>query len=164
MQYKPEVDEARRTGNNCRMDETTFGEHATRMWEGVPEHFKKRIKNVALLIEDVPSDAIREAEGLLEGDTLLGLYQGVPNTLRGEGYGIGMTLPDTITLYRLPIVEEAEENRRESETIEEAVLRVARETLWHEVGHYFGLSEEEIHAREEEGTNVFTNAHPSPEV
>jgi len=134
-----------------------FEERAYRMWEGVPPRFKERIVNVALLIEEAPSEEILREEGIEEG-SLLGLYQGIPNTLRGEGYGVGLTMPDTITLYRLPILEEAEEDRREGESMEDAIVRVTAETLWHEVGHYFGLTEEEIHAREEEGTNAFTGA------
>jgi predicted Zn-dependent protease with MMP-like domain len=137
------------------MQEKAFSEIVYRMWEGVPPSFKERIINVALLVEDEPSEDVRQEEGLLEGDTLLGLYQGIPNTLRGEGYGVGMTLPDTITLYRLPILEEAAEDRRPEESEEDSIRRVIAETLWHEVGHYFGLSEEEIHEREAEGTNAF---------
>ena len=139
------------------MNEEEFSDIAYRMWEGVPPLFKERIVNVALLIEDKPSDDVRKEEGLLEGDTLLGLYQGIPNTLRGEGYGVGMTMPDTITLYRLPILEEAAEDRRPGEPEEDSIRRVIAETLWHEVGHYFGLSEAEIHEREVEGTNAFQN-------
>lgn len=125
------------------MEEEDFSELAYRMWENVPSPFKERIRNVALCIED-------ETE-----EDLLGLYQGIPLTERGEGYGIGMTLPDTITLYRLPILAEAAEDIKDGESEADAIHRVVAETLWHEVGHYFGLSEEEIHRREEEGTNVF---------
>jgi len=140
------------------MDVQEFSDTAYRMWEGVPPSFKERIVNVALLIEDEPDEEVVLEEGLDESHTLLGLYKGIPNTLRGEGYGVGMTLPDTITLYRLPILKAAKEDKEESETSEEAIYRVLRETLWHEVGHYFGLSEEEIHEREEEGTNAFSGA------
>ena len=136
------------------MESDAFADLVYRMWEGVPEPFKSRIKNVALLVADEPTEAVLREEGITEG-TLLGLYQGIPNTLRGEGYGVGPTLPDTITLFRLPILDEAQEDRRDTETGEEAIRRVIAETLWHEVGHYFGLSEEEIHEREQEGTNAF---------
>ena len=136
------------------MNETEFSDLATALWNRVPEKFKQRIQNVALLIEDEPSIRVREEEGLGEGDTLLGLYQGIPQTLRGEGYGVGPTLPDTITLYRLPILRAAEEDAS-GESLREHIVRVTAETLWHEIGHYVGLSEEEIHEREEEGTNMF---------
>lgn len=141
------------------MDHDAFSDIAYGMWENVPSPFKERIINVALLIEDAPTEEELRAEGIEDG-TLLGLYRGIPNTERGEGYGVGMTLPDTITLYRLPILEEAAADAREGESREDAVRRVTAETLWHEVGHYFGLSEEEIHEREEEGTNAFNVTHP----
>jgi predicted Zn-dependent protease with MMP-like domain len=115
----------------------------------VPERFLRAIENVAVLIEDVPSEEIRKAEGLAGEETLLGLYQGVSVDRRGGEYGIGPTLPDTITLYRVPILEEAEDMGGG----EEAVRRVIRETVWHEVAHYFGFDEHEVHEREEKGEN-----------
>ncbi|MDP2158503.1 MAG: metallopeptidase family protein, partial [Nitrospirota bacterium] len=98
------------------------------------------------------SEEVHALEQLQEGETLLGLYQGIPLTERGSEYGMGMTLPDTITLYRLPILEEARDMDR---SFLDAVRIVVRETLWHEVGHYFGMEEHEAHEREEEGTNRF---------
>lgn len=121
-------------------------------WERVPARFSKKVENVALLIEDDVDDAVRNEEGLGEGESLLGLYRGIPLPERGSEYGVGMTLPDTITLYRFPILEEAEEMDRE---FREAVRIVVRETIWHEVGHYFGLPEEAINDREEKNTNDF---------
>ncbi len=107
----------------------------------LPESFRARIVNVALLLEDEPSDEVRIREGLSEYETLLGLYQGVPLPERGDGYGIGPTVPDTITLYKNPILEEAAHDP-------EQVARVVKETIWHEFGHYFGLDEHEVRARE----------------
>lgn len=142
------------------MENDEFSELAAALWERVPAHFKERIKNVALLTEDEPSDEIRKEEGLSEEDTLLGLYQGIPLTERGEQYGVGMTMPDTITLFRIPIIELAEDELYEGgwfthEELRARVRKITAETLWHEIGHYFGLSEAEIHARETEGTNYF---------
>ncbi|MDB5194967.1 MAG: hypothetical protein JWO84_151 [Parcubacteria group bacterium] len=128
-------------------------------WDEMPLHFKARVENVALLIEDEPSAQLRKEEHLGPHDTLLGLYHGISAIERGAGYGIGGTLPDTITLFRLPLLEEAHELLHErSETLrtmQEALAEAVRETLWHEVGHYFGLSEHEIDEREGEGTNTF---------
>ncbi len=138
------------------MTEAAFKELVAKAWDDVPERFKQRVDNVALLIEDEPDEAVRNEEHLGEGDTLLGLYRGIPASERGELYGVGMTLPDTITLYRLPILEEARhlmEGRKLS--YEDAVAEAVRETLWHEVGHYFGLHEHEVQDREDEGTNRF---------
>ena len=108
----------------------------------IPEKFRERIRNVALLVEDEPSEEVRRQEGLLEHETLLGLYQGIPATVRGDSYGIGPTVPDTITLFKLPI-EEAGGN------VPEEVRKVVAETIWHEYAHYFGMDEEEVRFREE---------------
>lgn len=108
----------------------------------LPEKFRERIRNVAILIEDEPSEEVRKQEGLREGETLLGLYQGIPNTARGDSYGIGPTVPDTITLFRVPIEEEAG-------GIPEEIRRVVAETIWHEFAHYFGMDEDEVRLREE---------------
>ncbi|MEK7511086.1 MAG: metallopeptidase family protein [Patescibacteria group bacterium] len=134
------------------MSEEEFKEIAQEEWTKVPERFQERIKNVALLIEDEPSEEVRRDEGLEEGETLLGLYQGIPNTERGSEYGVGITMPDTITLYRLPLIEEAENMDRE---FRQAMRISIRETIWHELAHYFGHSEEPINEREGEGTNRF---------
>lgn len=109
----------------------------------IPEKFRSKIRNVALLVEDEPSREIRNEEGLGEGETLLGLYHGIPATERGDSYGVGPTLPDTITLYKIPIEEEAEEAFLDVRT-------VIAETIWHEYAHYFGMDEDEVRFREQE--------------
>jgi predicted Zn-dependent protease with MMP-like domain len=111
--------------------------------KNIPEKFRDKIENVAVLLEEEPSVEVRKREGLGENETLLGLYQGVPVSVRGEGYGVGETLPDTITLYKRPILMEAEETDGD-------VGRVVTETIWHEFGHYFGLDEDEVQHREHE--------------
>lgn len=136
------------------MSEREFAQIAEEEWKRVPDRFRAHIENLALLIEDEPSDDVRKEEGLEEGETLLGLYRGIPLIHRGSEYGIGMTLPDTITLYRLPIIEEAEEMDR---AFRDAIRIVIRETIWHEVAHYFGFDEESVGRREEEGTNEYKN-------
>ena len=108
----------------------------------IPERFRERIQNVALLVEDEPSEEVRIREGLSEHETLLGLYQGIPATVRGDSYGIGPTVPDTITLFKLSI-EEAGGN------VPKEVRKVVAETIWHEYAHYFGMDEDEVRFREE---------------
>lgn len=137
------------------MDSNLFEKIAEEEFARIPERFMKRLHNVALLIEDEPSEEVRRLENLGPGETLLGLYRGIPATLRGDFYS--GVLPDTITLYRLPLLEEAEailEDRRPGEYAN-AVRLAIRETLWHEIGHYFGMSEAEIHGREDDGTNRY---------
>lgn len=107
----------------------------------VPEKFRARLKNVAVLVEQEPDEGMRREEGLSKNETLLGLYRGVPNTARGSEYGVGATLPDTITLFQGPIEEEAGNNPAR-------VREVVRDTIWHEVAHYFGMDEREVRGRE----------------
>lgn len=123
----------------------------------LPEAIRERLHNVAILIEDEPDATLRQEEGLEEDDTLLGLYRGIPAIERGSNYGVGETLPDTITLFRLPTLHAAYEEMGESESYEAAVERIVADTLWHEIGHYVGLSEHEIGLREAAGTNTYQN-------
>ena len=110
-------------------------------FEQLPAWAREKIKNVAILVEDEPSDEIRKLENLGPEETLLGLYQGVPRTARG--YDESMTLPDTITLYQLPIEDAALED-------DLPVAQVISETIWHEFAHHFGMDEDAVRAREHE--------------
>jgi predicted Zn-dependent protease with MMP-like domain len=132
-----------------------FERIAAEEFNRIPERFARRIANCALLIAEEPDEETRREEGLGPEETLLGLYRGVPATERGDFYS--GVLPDTITLFRLPLEDEAEALLGEGKARdEESALRLAvRETLWHEIGHHFGMSEAEVHAREEDGTNEF---------
>lgn len=112
-------------------------------FEKLPQWVREKIKNVAILVENEPSAEERKEQGLSEEETLLGLYKGIPLTARGEEYGVGMTLPDTITLYRNPIELAAEEDGL-------PVEQVIAETIWHEFAHHFGMDEHEVRFREEQ--------------
>ncbi len=107
----------------------------------VPAKFRDKIKNVGFVVEQEPSRDVRRKHGLRSNETLLGLYHGIPATHRGEGYGVGMVQPDVITLYQLPIEDEARASGRD-------VRKVIRDTIWHEVGHYFGLDEGAVRGKE----------------
>jgi len=111
-------------------------------YEQLPQWVREKIKNVALLVEDEPSQEDREAEGLGDDETLLGLYKGIPLSERGELYGVGVTMPDTITLYQIPIEEAAEEDGL-------SVAQVIADTIWHEFAHHFGMDEGEVRSREQ---------------
>jgi predicted Zn-dependent protease with MMP-like domain len=103
-----------------------------RAYRQLPPEVVQRLDNVDVTVEDWPGP---EEEDLLEeGHTLFGLFHGVPLT---EREGIGPALPDRITLYRRPIMQSCA-TRAE-------VVREVRITLWHEVGHYLGLDEADLH-------------------
>jgi predicted Zn-dependent protease with MMP-like domain len=111
---------------------------------GIPRQFRDAIANLAIVVEDEPSlDLLAEMEIEPPG-TLLGLYQGVPLTERH--WGQGNMLPDRILLFQGPI-------ERESEDDDDLVVAIG-ETLIHEIGHYFGMSEEEIEDVEENYWNA----------
>lgn len=105
----------------------------------IPKRFRDAMTNLAIVIEDEPSPALLAEMEIEPPDTLYGLYSGTPITERR--WDDGNRLPDHITLYRGPIEQDAEDR-------DDARVMIA-ETILHEVGHYFGLSEEEIEEIEE---------------
>ncbi len=105
----------------------------------IPRRFRDAMKNVAVVVEDEPSpDLLAEME-MEPDDTLFGLYHGTPLTERDSFYG--NALPDRISIYQFPIEDECEDD--------EEIRQCVAETVIHEFGHYFGLSEEEIEEIEE---------------
>jgi len=105
----------------------------------IPKRFRREMRNIAIVVEDEPSAELLEEMEIEPPDSLYGLYQGTPLTERTSSYG--NTLPDRVTLFKTPIEEDCDD--------EDDVRAVIGETLIHEVGHYFGLSEEEIEEIEE---------------
>lgn len=106
----------------------------------LPERFREAMTNIAIVIEDDPSDAQLAEVEVEPPDTIYGLYEGLP--LPERQWAHGNVLPDKITLFRNPILEDSLDD-------DDVVVGIG-ETLIHEVGHYFGLSEEEIMAIEED--------------
>ena len=121
------------------MTRTRFEQLVAEAIRSIPSRFRDELKNIAVIVEDEPPDALLDEMEIDPPDTLFGLYQGTPLTERAWDYG--NALPDRIVLYQGPI-EDA------SDTEEDVVANVG-ETLIHEVGHYFGLSEEELEEIEE---------------
>ena len=108
-------------------------------YRSIPRGFRRRLKNVAIVVEDEATRDLLDDMGLEPPETLFGLYQGTPLTQRG--WTFGNQLPDRIVLFQASI-EDACEN-------EDEIYGTIAETLIHEAGHYFGLSEEEIEEIEE---------------
>jgi predicted Zn-dependent protease with MMP-like domain len=105
----------------------------------IPKPFRDAMTNVAVVVEDEPDQELLAEMEMEPGDTLFGLYHGTPLTERGSSYG--NTLPDRISIYQFPIEDACEDD--------EDVRQCIAETVIHEFGHYFGLSEEEIEEIEE---------------
>jgi predicted Zn-dependent protease with MMP-like domain len=102
--------------------------------DSLPQKFQEWMENVDVVIETWPSRETIRSMGLAPGETLMGLYEGVPLTKRTSRYG--QVLPDRITIYQGPI-EACCRNA------EEVRLRV-RQVVMHELGHHFGISDERL--------------------
>ncbi|MGH9464703.1 MAG: metallopeptidase family protein [Thermoanaerobaculia bacterium] len=118
-----------------RMSREQFEEVVARALDDLPEDLARRIENVYVQVEDEPSLEDLASLGLdPEEDTLFGLYQGLSILERDPA--AYSALPDRIVVYRLPLLE-ACSSRRE-------LLREIRDTVVHELGHYFGLEEDAL--------------------
>jgi len=106
----------------------------------LPRKFKDKIKNVAIVVEDWADDETLSEMGIEPPDTLYGLYRGIDLTRRDSGYG--NVLPDSVTIYQGPIEEDCVD--------EEEMADLVRETVIHEIGHYFGLDDETMHRIEDD--------------
>ncbi len=102
--------------------------------DALPERFQALLENVVVVVENEPSEEDLEQVGMTsdEGE-LLGLYHGVPLTERDIAYS---GLPDRVLIYRGPILRSC------ADTAE--VQQQVRETVIHEIGHHFGLSDDEM--------------------
>jgi predicted Zn-dependent protease with MMP-like domain len=101
---------------------------------GLPEAFARRLENIEIIVEEEPDPETLERMKLERGRVLLGLYHGVPRTKRHEG--APPLYPDRISIYRRPILAVCR-------TADE-VRRQVRETVIHEIGHHFGLSDADM--------------------
>ncbi len=121
------------------MDRAHFERLVADALASIPHRFRDAMTNLVIVVEDEPErELLREME-IEPPDTLFGLYQGTPLTERRWDYG--NALPDRILLFQGP-------HEREADDEDDLVVSIA-ETLIHEIGHYFGLSEEEIEEIEE---------------
>jgi predicted Zn-dependent protease with MMP-like domain len=93
--------------------------------DGIPEELGRYIENVAVFV--------KEGEDNLN---LLGLYEGIPLTRR-ENYGVGLVMPDRVTIYRQPIIRRC--------WTEAQVIAMVRVTVVHEIGHHFGIDDRRLH-------------------
>jgi predicted Zn-dependent protease with MMP-like domain len=105
----------------------------------LPRPFKEKLENIAVVVEDWADDETLDEMGIEPPDTLYGLYRGVDLTHRDSTYG--NVLPDTVTIYQGPIEEDCVD--------EDDMADLVRETVIHEIGHYFGLDDETMEQIEE---------------
>src|SRR5262245_64201057 len=106
----------------------------------LPKPFKDKVANIAVVVEDWADDETLKEMGIEPPDTLYGLYRGVDITQRDSTYG--NVLPDVITIYQGRIADDAADPREMAE--------IVRETVMHELGHYFGLDDDTLHRIEDD--------------
>jgi predicted Zn-dependent protease with MMP-like domain len=128
----------RRVGTPPSADEIEAIARAT--LERLPEPFAASLGDIVLLVHEFADRATLASMGIENPFDLSGLYEGIPLTERSVEHS--GTLPERIFLYRRPILDEWAEGE---ETLEHLVAHV----LIHEVGHHFGLSDDDIHALED---------------
>ncbi|MCD6550514.1 metallopeptidase family protein [bacterium] len=108
----------------------------------IPKKFLSKLENVEIVIEDYPSQyqidkllGSRRKNGFYKKNKflILGLYEGVPQTKR---YHYGGVVPDKITIFKKPIEKKASSLQD--------LREIVKNTVWHEIAHHFGMSEEEV--------------------
>jgi predicted Zn-dependent protease with MMP-like domain len=116
------------------MERARFEELVAQAIDSLPDDFREKLDNVAVVVEEFPSprEARRHGRG---GRLLLGLYQGQPLTRRDSRYG--MVFPDKITIYQANVESIC---RSDSEIREEV-----RKTVLHEIAHHFGIDDARLH-------------------
>jgi len=117
---------------------SNFDQLVAEAWARIPPRFRRRMQNIAILVEDEPSAGQLARGRVPRGGTLLGLYEGRPLTQRSVFESFAM--PDRITIFEGP-------HQRLARTPED-LARLVEDTVWHEVAHYFGMNERQVRAAE----------------
>lgn len=117
------------------MDPEAFDELVVEAIESLPSALRDVLDNVEVLTDDWPTMDQLESVGLGPGHTLLGLYEGIPQTERTSDYG--MVLPDRITIFREPVLAYCR--------TPDQVRQEVRRTVIHELAHHFGISDDRLH-------------------
>ncbi len=106
----------------------------------LPEKYVSRLNNVVITYASEPDSYQREKSKIKAGQSLFGLYEGIPLTQRGNGFS--GQIPDKITLFKIPLFYASKD-----QTDFEARIK---HTLWHEIAHYFGLNHARIRDLEQQ--------------
>ncbi len=120
------------------MSPNEFDRLVSAAYARIPARFRKRMKNIAMVVESEPSPQQLARGGVPRGSTLLGLYEGRPLTTRSVFEPFAM--PDRITIFQGPHERMAQSP--------EHLAKLVEDTVWHEVAHYFGMNELQVRAAE----------------
>ena len=118
-----------------RVSREKFEELAEEAFESLPDVYLHYFDNITIMVEDHPSPEDLRGLGKEEG-LLLGLFSGVPYPAKSGFFDLPQPLPDKIMLYQ--------RNLESISSSEQELVKEIRKTLMHEVGHYFGLSEDDL--------------------
>jgi len=113
------------------LDRERFERLVAKAVDSLPDEFHTRLENIDVVVADQPTPDQLAELGRKRGETLLGLYEGVPLTKRGRHYGL--VVPDKVTIFQKPIEAHC---RNDAEIIAE-IKRV----VLHEIAHHFGISD-----------------------
>jgi len=119
------------------MGKEKFEDLISQALKKLPYRFLNKLKNIAIVAQDKPSEFQKKQLGYSSGGCILGLYEGIPQIKR-QYYN--RAAPDKITLFQKNIENAAGGN-------EEKIKDIVQETVWHEIAHHFGMNEEEIRKR-----------------
>jgi len=125
------------------MQQADFEELVDQAVLELPEHIRQKMDNVEIIIEERASVEQLTKVGLRSADSLLGLYQGVPQTAWGRGFG--NILPDKISIFQQPIEKLAKSDKE--------IVDLVKNTVWHEIAHHFGFSEKGVRKLEAKRKN-----------
>jgi predicted Zn-dependent protease with MMP-like domain len=120
---------------DARIGPDAFEELVADVLDALPEDFHAKMDNVEVVVEEWPSREEMRSVGLRPGETLFGLYQGIPRTQRTTAYNL--VLPDKISIFRGPLLAYC---GHQPERLREEVRRV----VLHEIAHHFGLGEQRL--------------------
>ena len=113
------------------MDKQRFEWLVAKAVDSLPDEFSAKLENIDVVVQDQPTPSQLAEVRLKRGETILGLYQGVPLTKRSRHYG--MVAPDKITIFQKPI-----ETRCNNDTeVKAEIMRIVQ----HEIAHHFGISD-----------------------
>lgn len=128
-----------------KMTDEEFEQAVADALDSIPEEFLDELENVVILVQDEPDEELysgsenslpQDAYCAEESGEILGFYDGCSLIERGDDYGAFGDYPDTITIFKGP--HERLEGGRE------AILEEIRRTVVHEIGHFFGMDEDQI--------------------
>jgi predicted Zn-dependent protease with MMP-like domain len=122
------------------MDRERFQQLVAMAVDSLPEEFRTRLENIDVIVEDRPTQGQITKAGLRRGQTLLGLYEGVPLTKRGSHYGL--VPPDKITIFQKPI---------ETNCINDTeIIAEMQKVVRHEIAHHFGIGDARLEQLEKD--------------